>query len=118
MLELSSFQTADLDASPSVGVLLNLYREHTDWHLTERTYWDDKLNLFAHRPDMVSVLNRRRPARCASGGPRCPNPRWFRAPEGFDVGPGGHHARRAALRPARRPSRCPASTTSTTSAPR
>ena len=34
VLELSSFQTSDLDASPPVGVLLNLYREHTDWHGT------------------------------------------------------------------------------------
>ena len=49
VLELSSFQTSDLDASPSVGVLLNLYREHTDWHGTQERYWADKLNLFAHR---------------------------------------------------------------------
>ena len=50
VLELSSFQTSDLDASPSVGVLLNLYREHTDWHGTQERYWADKLSLFAHRP--------------------------------------------------------------------
>ena len=88
VLELSSFQTADLDASPGVGVLLNLYREHTDWHLTEQNYWDDKLNLFAHRPDMVSVLNRADP-RVRERGAGLPNPRWFRAPEGFDVDAGG-----------------------------
>ena len=88
VLELSSFQTADLDASPSVGVLLNLYREHTDWHGTQERYWDDKLNLFAHRPDMTSVLNRADPS-VRERGAALPHPRWFRSPEGFDAGPAG-----------------------------
>jgi UDP-N-acetylmuramoylalanine--D-glutamate ligase len=88
VLELSSFQTADLEASPAVGVLLNLYREHTDWHLTQETYWADKLNLFGHRPDMVSVLNRADP-RVRERGASLPHPVWFRSPEGFDAGPGG-----------------------------
>ena len=88
VLELSSFQTADLDASPSVGVLLNLYREHTDWHLTQETYWRDKLNLFGHRPDMTSVLNAADPEVRARGA-GLPGPRWFRTPEGFDAGPAG-----------------------------
>lgn len=88
VLELSSFQTSDLDASPSVGVLLNLYREHTDWHGTQERYWADKLRLFAHRPDMRSVLNgadRAIRARTAA----FPNPVWFRSPEGFDVAASG-----------------------------
>ena len=88
VLELSSFQTADLDASPGVGVLLNLYREHTDWHGTQERYWADKLNLFGHRPDMVSVLNHADP-RVRARGAGLPHPRWFRAPEGFDVAAGG-----------------------------
>jgi UDP-N-acetylmuramoylalanine--D-glutamate ligase len=58
VLELSSHQISDLDWSPRVGVLLNLYREHLDWHGTEERYFADKLNLFAHRPEMVAVLNR------------------------------------------------------------
>ena len=88
VLELSSFQTSDLDASPEVGVLLNLFREHTDWHGTQDRYWADKLNLFAHRADMRSVLNRADPAvREHAAG--FPNPVWFRDPDGFDVGPQG-----------------------------
>ena len=88
VLELSSFQASDLDASPRVGVLLNLYREHTDWHGTQERYWADKLNLFAHRPDMRSVLNAADPAvRERAAG--LPNPVWFRDPAGFDVGEGG-----------------------------
>lgn len=88
VLELSSFQASDLDASPRVGVLLNLYREHTDWHGTQDRYWADKLNLFAHRPDMRSVLNAADPA-VRERGARLPNPVWFRDPAGFDVGEDG-----------------------------
>ena len=58
VLELSSHQTSDLEWSPSVGVLLNLYREHLDWHGSLERYFEDKLNLFAHRADVVAVLNR------------------------------------------------------------
>jgi UDP-N-acetylmuramoyl-L-alanine---L-glutamate ligase len=88
VLELSSFQTSDLVTSPPIGVLLNLYREHTDWHGTVDRYWADKLNLFAHRPAMTSVLNAADPHvrdRVAA----LPNPRWFLRPDGFDVGPEG-----------------------------
>lgn len=88
VLELSSFQTSDLDASPPVGVLLNLYREHTDWHGTRDRYWRDKLNLFAHRPDMTSVLNAADP-HVRERAVALPRPRWFLSPEGFDVGPEG-----------------------------
>jgi UDP-N-acetylmuramoyl-L-alanine---L-glutamate ligase len=88
VLELSSFQTADLDASPSVGVLLNLYREHTDWHGTQERYWDDKLNLFGHRAEMISVLNRADP-RIRERTAAFPHPRWFRSPDGFDTTPEG-----------------------------
>ena len=58
VLELSSQQTSDLEWSPRIGVLLNLYREHLDWHGTQERYIADKLNLFVHRPDGVAVLNR------------------------------------------------------------
>ena len=88
VLELSSFQASDLDASPRVGVLLNLFREHTDWHGTRERYWADKLNLFAHRPDMTSVLNAADPA-VREHGAGLPNPVWFRDPAGFDAGEEG-----------------------------
>ena len=73
VLELSSFQTSDLDASPSVGVLLNLYREHTDWHGTPERYRADKLNLFAHRAGHALGAERGRPGR-ARGGRRAAAP--------------------------------------------
>lgn len=58
VVELSSYQTADLDRSPRIAVVLNLFREHLDWHGTEDAYFADKLNLLAHGP-RVEVLNGR-----------------------------------------------------------
>jgi UDP-N-acetylmuramoylalanine--D-glutamate ligase len=84
VLELSSHQTSDLEWSPRVGVLLNLYREHLDWHGSLDRYIADKLNLFAHRDDGVVVLNRRDEAtRARAGGiPGCQV--WFGDPGGYD----------------------------------
>ena len=45
VVELSSFQVADLDTGPDVAVLTNLYREHLDWHGSEERYRADKLRL-------------------------------------------------------------------------
>ncbi|NND55768.1 MAG: UDP-N-acetylmuramoyl-L-alanine--D-glutamate ligase [Xanthomonadales bacterium] len=45
VIELSSYQLADLDASPTVSVILNLTAEHLDWHGGEETYRNDKLRL-------------------------------------------------------------------------
>ena len=45
MLELSSYQIADLQIGPEVVVMTNLYREHVDWHGSEQAYRADKLRL-------------------------------------------------------------------------
>jgi UDP-N-acetylmuramoylalanine--D-glutamate ligase len=45
VLELSSFQIADLAAGPQVAVLTNLFREHADWHGSEDVYRAEKLRL-------------------------------------------------------------------------
>ena len=83
VVELSSHQISDLDWSPQVGVLLNLYREHLDWHGTEERYFGDKLNLFAHRPGMVAVLNRE-DARTLALAPAVPGRHvWFGDPAGY-----------------------------------
>jgi len=47
VIELSSFQVADLDAQPTLGVLLNLYPDHLDWHGDFDTYGRDKLRLLS-----------------------------------------------------------------------
>ena len=45
VIELSSYQIADLDARPTFGVLLNLTSDHLDWHGSEARYRSDKLRL-------------------------------------------------------------------------
>lgn len=57
VIELSSYQTADLEADPTVAVLLNLFPEHLDWHGDADTYYRDKLRLFAHQKNGVAVVN-------------------------------------------------------------
>jgi len=58
VVELSSYQTADLDADPDVAVLLNLFPEHLDWHGDVETYYRDKVRLVAGLKRGRAVLNR------------------------------------------------------------
>ncbi|MBF0461094.1 MAG: UDP-N-acetylmuramoyl-L-alanine--D-glutamate ligase [Magnetococcales bacterium] len=45
VLEMSSYQCADLVLGPSVAVLLNLFPEHMDWHGSVEAYYQAKLRL-------------------------------------------------------------------------
>lgn len=47
VFELSSFQCAEVGASPEHGVLTALFPEHLNWHGTQERYYADKMNLFA-----------------------------------------------------------------------
>lgn len=49
VIEVSSYQAADLTHSPHVGVLTNLGEDHLPWHGSVEAYQSDKLRLFAHR---------------------------------------------------------------------
>jgi len=55
VLELSSYQCADLTDSPRVAVVTALFPEHLDAHGGEREYYRDKLNLLRHGPEMIVV---------------------------------------------------------------
>jgi UDP-N-acetylmuramoyl-L-alanine---L-glutamate ligase len=57
VVEFSSYQTADLNFHPTIGVLLNLYPEHIDWHQSLDNYFHDKLNLFKPGEDHQTILN-------------------------------------------------------------
>jgi UDP-N-acetylmuramoylalanine--D-glutamate ligase len=59
VLECSSYQCADVDVSPNIGVLTSLYQEHLDWHGSYDRYVDDKLNLF--RTSSASFVNGMQP---------------------------------------------------------
>lgn len=51
--EVSSYQAADLTASPRTAVLTSLYPEHLPWHGGYDAYVEDKLNLIAHGAEAV-----------------------------------------------------------------
>ena len=51
--EISSYQAAELHASPRVAVVTSLYPEHLPWHGGYDRYVADKLNLLAHGTDTV-----------------------------------------------------------------
>lgn len=45
VVELSSYQIADLPCGPEIAVVTNLYKEHIDWHGEEAIYRRDKMRL-------------------------------------------------------------------------
>ena len=45
IVEISSYQASDLLSFPSIAILLNLFPEHINWHLTHENYYKDKCNL-------------------------------------------------------------------------
>ncbi|GGK72018.1 UDP-N-acetylmuramoyl-L-alanine--D-glutamate ligase [Mangrovihabitans endophyticus] len=55
VLELSSYQCADLTDSPRVAVVTSLFPEHLDAHGGEEAYYRDKLNILAHDPELIVV---------------------------------------------------------------
>jgi len=58
LLEVSSFQFADLMMSPHISVVLNITPNHLDWHENEADYIHAKANLIAHQtPNDWAVLN-------------------------------------------------------------
>lgn len=52
VLELSSYQAKELAFFLDYSIILNLFPEHIDWHLSHENYFNDKLNIvkFAHKP--------------------------------------------------------------------
>jgi UDP-N-acetylmuramoylalanine--D-glutamate ligase len=96
VLELSSFQAADLERGPSIGVVLNIHPEHLDWHGTAERYVEDKANMLVRRPDTVAVLNRADP-RVEALADRVSAVRWFGDELGFHVDERGGIRRGAEL---------------------
>jgi UDP-N-acetylmuramoyl-L-alanine---L-glutamate ligase len=92
VLELSSYQTADLDVGPEVALVTNLFKEHTDWHGSEQAYRAEKLRVLELPGVQVCVLNARDQLLRAAGERLSHDGaeiRRFGEPEGWDVLDGG-----------------------------
>jgi UDP-N-acetylmuramoyl-L-alanine---L-glutamate ligase len=59
VVELSSYQIADLEIGPQVAVVTNVHREHLDWHGSEERYYSDKLRILGLAGVRAMVLNGR-----------------------------------------------------------
>ncbi len=58
VLEVSSFQFADIHTSPHIAAVLNITPNHMDWHENMEDYVNAKKNLIAHQtPNDWAVLN-------------------------------------------------------------
>jgi UDP-N-acetylmuramoylalanine--D-glutamate ligase len=58
LMEVSSFQFADLHKSPHISAILNITPNHLDWHENLEEYAHAKTNLIAHqKPEDWCVLN-------------------------------------------------------------
>ena len=67
VVELSSYQIADLEVGPQVAVLTSLFREHLDWHGSPESYREEKLRIVGLPGVRVSVLNGRSQELLAAG---------------------------------------------------
>lgn len=58
VLELSSYQLAELGVSPDIAVITNLYRDHIDYHGSLENYWEAKRNIVRYMtPENIVVFN-------------------------------------------------------------
>jgi UDP-N-acetylmuramoylalanine--D-glutamate ligase len=68
VVELSSYQIADLSYGPEVALVTNLFREHADWHGSEEAYRADKLRILELPGVRVAVYNGGDPRLVAAAG--------------------------------------------------
>jgi UDP-N-acetylmuramoylalanine--D-glutamate ligase len=84
VIELSSYQLADLQANPDISMILNLSSEHLDWHGNEERYRDDKLKLVSLAAGGPVIANAADPVLSAALAGR-DNTEWFNAESGIRV---------------------------------
>jgi len=84
VLELSSYQIADLAHAPTIAVLTNLHPEHAPWHGGVERYFADKLRLANLGRETILVANYA-DARLREAFATRPNTVWFNAEKGFRV---------------------------------
>jgi UDP-N-acetylmuramoylalanine--D-glutamate ligase len=84
IVELSSYQIADLAHGGEVAVVTNLYPEHADWHGSEQVYREEKLRILTLPGLSHAVLPARQPE-LASAPTSAGERRLFGEPAGWDV---------------------------------
>jgi UDP-N-acetylmuramoyl-L-alanine---L-glutamate ligase len=96
VVELSSYHIADLEQGPEVALVTNLFREHTEWHGSERAYRTDKLHLLELAGVRHAVINARDDGltEALSSHPRPAvdaqvETTFYGLPHGWDVSDGG-----------------------------
>ncbi len=85
VIELSSYQTSDFNASPTISLILNLFPEHTDWHGDTETYYRDKLNLLTCSRNRGLKLVNYADANIARYLPSVSGLHYFNHPDGLHV---------------------------------
>jgi UDP-N-acetylmuramoylalanine--D-glutamate ligase len=86
VVELSSYQAADLEHSPRAAVVLNLHPEHLDWHGSHERYFADKLNVLRERERVLAILNARDERLRTIEAPA--HTTWFGGEGGYDAAGG------------------------------
>lgn len=56
VVELSSYQLAELSQSPDVAIITNLFKDHVDYHGTLEAYWEAKRNIVRYMDATGSVV--------------------------------------------------------------
>ncbi|MDR3424679.1 MAG: UDP-N-acetylmuramoyl-L-alanine--D-glutamate ligase [Alphaproteobacteria bacterium] len=55
IVEISSYQAANLTETCDIGIVTSLFPEHLDWHKSLQAYYRDKLNVLAH--SRIGIIN-------------------------------------------------------------
>jgi UDP-N-acetylmuramoylalanine--D-glutamate ligase len=85
VVELSSYQIADLVTGPETVLFTNLYKEHVDWHGSEVAYRTDKLRLLGLPGVRRRVLNGRDQGLLAAYPSGVDAPILFGTADGWDA---------------------------------
>jgi UDP-N-acetylmuramoylalanine--D-glutamate ligase len=94
VIELSSYQAADLEHAPDFAIVTNLFPEHAPWHKGVEQYYKDKLRILRLSGRTVPVCNfasEELRARAGDLGSAV----WFNKPGGFYVEDGALYCRGA-----------------------